>query len=55
MTACVWSDCWCRSWPPSRLIPSIDTFYSMAEGETVTENGHEFRTFTYLYLPRENA
>lgn len=31
MTACLWSDCWCRAWPPRRRVFSTGDDYTMAE------------------------
>lgn len=43
--ACRWSDCWCRAWPPMRLLPSTGQTYTVEE---IRAEGRS-RWFRYVY------
>ena len=42
---CPWADCWCKRWPPVRLILSTGVFYTWSE---MAQDGR-FRVFEILY------
>lgn len=44
---CPWADCWCRTWPPLRLIPSTGAFYTIEEVEP--------GLYRYVYLEAPTA
>lgn len=31
--SCPWSDCWCKAWPPQRVVASTGERYTMVEVE----------------------
>ena len=39
---CPWTDCWCRTWPPERLVVSTGERYTLEELEP--------GVFQYQYL-----
>ena len=43
---CPWLDCWCRAWPPERLIHSTGQRYTVEE----LEPEGAARVFRYRYL-----
>lgn len=43
---CSWLDCWCRVWPPVRVIQSTGVRYTVEE---LAPEGR-VRVFRYVYL-----
>lgn len=43
---CPWSDCWCREWPPVRLVHSTGARYTVQDLPHLGEPW----LFRYLYL-----
>ncbi len=43
---CLWTDCWCRSWPPERLTCSTGVPYTVEELPAIGSA----RVFRYRYL-----
>ena len=50
MSVCRWADCWCKAWPPVRLIVSTGDYYTVEE----IEPEGAVRRFRYAYR-RESA
>ena len=43
---CPWADCWCKAWPPVRVIPSTGQAYTV---EALPFVGEPW-LFRYVYL-----